>query len=188
MEGPMARSRWLIGCAVSAAWLGICSPLHAQDDALHRAPTGGAAVAGGGPAPADGAARGQAIVEGKGGCQGCHRINAVGSRIGPDLSTIGSTLSAAAMTRTLTDPNAALRPAVFSIRAVTKDGRTMVGLRLNEDRYSVQFIDEQERLRSLNKSDLREFAVLKTARMPSFKDKLTAEEIADVVAYLRTLR
>jgi len=183
----MARSRWLLGCAVSAAWIGIGAPLHAQDDALHRAPTGGANVAGA-PSAADSVARGKAIVEGKGGCQGCHRINAVGSRIGPDLSTIGSTLSAAAITRTLTDPNAALRPAVFSIRAVTKDGQTLVGLRLNEDRYSVQFIDGQERLRSLDKRDLREFAVLRTARMPSFKDKLTAAEIADVVAYLRTLR
>src|SRR6266513_346942 len=35
------------------------------------------------------AARGRAIVQGKGGCIGCHRIGAAGSRIGPDLSDIG---------------------------------------------------------------------------------------------------
>lgn len=173
---------------MGVALLGVSSPVHAQEDALHRAPTGTPTATGGAPASADGAARGRAIVEGKGGCQSCHRVNATGSRVGPDLTAIGGTLSADAMRKTLIDPDAALRPAVYSIRAVTKDGKTVVGLRLNEDRYSVQLIDEQEHLRSLTKSDLREFAVLTKARMPSFKDKLTATEIADVVAYLRSLR
>jgi putative heme-binding domain-containing protein len=185
----MAGYRWLIGGALSAGLLfGVCSPVHAQDDPLHRAPTEKPAVTTPATSNTDAAGRGKAIVEGKGGCQSCHRFNGVGSRIGPDLSGIGGTLSADAMTKTLTDPNAALRPAVYSIRAVTKDGKAVVGLRLNEDRYSVQFIDDQEHLRSLNKSDLREYAVLGTARMPSFRDKLTAAEIGDVVTYLRTLR
>jgi putative heme-binding domain-containing protein len=147
------------------------------------------------PAPAqqaaaggDSLARGKALFEGKGGCQKCHRVNAVGSRIAPDLTTIGSVLSVAELTQQLKDPNAALRPAVFSIRALTKDGKPVVGLRLNEDRYSVQFIDEQERLRSLNKSDLQEFAVLPTARMPSYRDKLAEQEITDLVSYLRSLK
>jgi cytochrome c1 len=94
----------------------------------------------------------------------------------------------AEFTKQLTDPNAALRPAVFSIRALTRDGKPVIGLRLNEDRYSVQFIDDQERLRSLNKSDLREFAVLPTARMPSYRDKLTEQEMTDLVSYLRSLK
>src|SRR5689334_9692276 len=34
-------------------------------------------------------ARGKAIYEGKGDCASCHRINGVGSRLGPDLSDIG---------------------------------------------------------------------------------------------------
>jgi quinoprotein glucose dehydrogenase len=194
---PMARRGLLIGGVLSAALFVVSPPVHAQPppagapacaDPLH---TTGACPSVPGPgagAGGDTVARGEAIFEGRGNCQSCHRVSAVGSRIGPDLSSIGSILAADALTKTLTDPNAALRPAVFSIRAVLKDGKAVVGLRLNEDRYSVQFIDEQERLRSLTKSELREFAVLTTARMPSYRDKLTPQEIADVVSYLRSLK
>jgi hypothetical protein len=49
-------------------------------------------------------------------------------------------------------------------------------------------IDEQERLVSLTKSELREFTVLKTTTMPSYKDKFSAQEQADVEAYLLSLK
>lgn len=74
------------------------------------------------------------------------------------------------------------------VRAVTRDGKTVTGRRLNEDTYTVQLIDTNERLVSFLKADLREYAVLKTSAMPSYKDRLTAEELDDVVAYLRTLK
>src|SRR5688572_32787798 len=40
--------------------------------------------------PPGDAARGKTVFEGKGNCQGCHRINGVGSLFGPDLSAIGA--------------------------------------------------------------------------------------------------
>jgi putative heme-binding domain-containing protein len=141
-----------------------------------------------GAVPAGDVARGQSIFEGKGACQGCHRVNANGSKVAPDLTAIGSVLSAEALTKVLVDPNGAMRPAVRSVRAVTGDGKVVVGLRLNEDMYTVQLIDEEQRLRSLTKTGLREFEILSTARMPSYRDKLSAAEIADVVAYLRSLK
>jgi len=52
----------------------------------------------------------------------------------------------------------------------------------------VQLVDEQERLVSLNKAELREYSVLKTTPMPSYKDKLNAQELADVEAYLLSLK
>ena len=62
------------------------------------------------------------------------------------------------------------------------------GRRLNEDRYTVQLVDDRERLRSLDKSTLREYEVLETGVMPSYAQSLTAEERADVLAYLLTLK
>jgi mono/diheme cytochrome c family protein len=64
----------------------------------------------------------------------------------------------------------------------------IAGRRLNEDTYSVQLIDEQERLVSLLKAELREYTVAKTASMPAYKDTLTQAEVADVVAYLLSLK
>ena len=74
------------------------------------------------------------------------------------------------------------------VRAVTKDGKVINGRRLNEDTYSVQLIDDQEHLLSLTKADLREYTIVTTSPMPSFKDTLSAEELADVVSYLLSLK
>ena len=74
------------------------------------------------------------------------------------------------------------------MHAVTKDGKVINGRRLNEDTYTVQLIDEQEHLVSLTKADLREFAVLKSTPMPSYKDKFSAQDLADLEAYLLSLK
>lgn len=133
-------------------------------------------------------ARGQAIFEGSGGCAVCHRINGKGPRQAPDLSDVGSLRSAAALQKTLLDPSAAILPLNRSVRAVTRDGKVLAGRRLNEDTYTVQLIDEQERLVSLTKADLRDYSVVMSSAMASYKDKLNAQDIADVVSYLLTLK
>jgi hypothetical protein len=58
---------------------------------------------------------------------------------------------------------------------------------LNEDSYTLQLIDDHERLVSLAKADLRQFTVLTTSPMPSYKDA-RAQDIADVLAYLLSLK
>jgi putative heme-binding domain-containing protein len=133
-------------------------------------------------------ARGRAVFEGKGGCMSCHRVSGTGSRVAPDLTDIGAAKSPALLHLSLLDPTAAMLPVNRPVRVVTRDGKTIKGRRLNEDTYTLQLIDEQERLLSLMKSDLREYEIVKASAMPSYKDKLTADEIADVVAYLLSLK
>jgi putative heme-binding domain-containing protein len=134
------------------------------------------------------AVAGRAVFEGKGACRSCHRVNAEGSRMGVELSAIGSVRSAAYLERALVDPNAVLIPQTRLIRAVTREGVTITGRRLNEDTESVQIIDDHERLISLQKADLRSYTVLTASTMPSYKDKLTAKEMSDLVAYLASLK
>jgi hypothetical protein len=74
------------------------------------------------------------------------------------------------------------------VHVVKKDGTTINGRRLNEDTYSLQLIDDRERLHSLLKADLREYTVSTTSPMPSFKSKLSDDEVADVIAYLLSLK
>ncbi len=60
---------------------------------------------------------------------------------------------------------------------------------MNEDTYSLQLIlDEQGRLLSLMKADLRQMTAVKTSPMPSYKDRLKTDELADIVAYLHSLK
>lgn len=133
------------------------------------------------------AARGRTIFAGKGDCMRCHRVGAAGSRVAPDLTDIGAMRSAASLVRSLTEPSSQMMPINRPVRAVMRDGSVVNGRRLNEDTYTVQLIDDQERLVSLTKSDLRELTVLTTSPMPSYRN-LNPEELADLVAYLLSLK
>ena len=132
--------------------------------------------------------RGRGLFEGSANCSSCHRVNGKGPRVAPDLSNIGAIRTADLLQRTLLDPTGAMLPANRPVRAVTKEGKVITGRRLNEDTYTVQLIDDQERLVSLEKADLREYTVIKTSSMPSYKDKLNSQEIADIMAYLFSLK
>lgn len=131
--------------------------------------------------------RGKEIFAGKGACATCHRVNGEGSRLAPDLSEIGAIRSASALQNSLLNPTASMLPINRSVRAVTKGGQVITGRRLNEDTYSVQLIDSQERLVSVAKADLKEYEVIKTSAMPAYGAKFGTQELADVVAYLLTL-
>ena len=134
------------------------------------------------------AGRGRTLFAGKGGCPACHRVDGQGSRFAPDLSEIGAIRQPAGLLRSLVDPTAAMLPINRPVRAVTRDGKTIAGRRLNEDTYSVQLIDTDDRLVALMKADLKEYVVSKVSSMPSYRDKLTPQELADIVAYLDTLK
>jgi cytochrome c oxidase cbb3-type subunit 3 len=133
-------------------------------------------------------ARGRAIFNGKGACTGCHRVGVTGSRVAPNLTDIGVVRSAGSLQRSLLDPSSQMMPINRPVRVVTKDGTTINGRRLNEDTYSLQIIDDRERLHSLVKADLREYTIARTSPMPSYQSTLSGEEIADVLAYLLSLK
>jgi cytochrome c oxidase cbb3-type subunit III len=134
------------------------------------------------------AGRGAAIFGGKGGCTSCHRVNGRGAYTATDLTEIGTTRTPGSLQRALVQPAQALLPANRTVRAVTRDGRTIRGRRLNEDSFTIQVIDEQSRLVSLVKSDLRTFELVPTSSMPSYETTLTADERADLIAYLLSLK
>jgi len=134
------------------------------------------------------AARGRQLFEGKGTCTTCHRVNGSGPRVAPDLSDVGAARTPATLQRSLLEPSAVMQPINRPVRVTMKDGRTFTGRRFNEDTFTVQLIDQQERLLSLEKKDIKALDVQTTSPMPSFNGKLTTEEISDVIAYLITLK
>jgi putative heme-binding domain-containing protein len=134
------------------------------------------------------AARGKAIFEGKGGCLSCHRVNGNGSRLGPELTEIGALRRSSDLESSLLNPDAEILPKNRFFRLVTQEGTTVTGRLLNQDTFSVQLIDSKEQLLSFSKADLKEYGFSNKSPMPSYKDKLTGAELADLVAYLRSLK
>jgi len=138
-------------------------------------------------APGDGA-RGQAIFDGKGACASCHRVRGTGSRIGPDLTDVGAQRRSAELEKSIVDPGATVLPSQRYYRVLTNDGLAISGRLLNHDLFTVQMLDNQEQLRSLQKASLREHGFVDTSPMPSYRDKLSNAELADLVAYLVSLK
>ena len=122
------------------------------------------------------------------GCATCHTAGKAGGFTGPDLSEIGSRRSLAQLESSVLDPNAQVSPDYWSLRARTKSGQTVTGIRMNEDMESFQIREASGRLRSLWKAELASYEIIHTSPMPSFKGKLQTAELDDLVAYLASLR
>jgi mono/diheme cytochrome c family protein len=69
-----------------------------------------------------------------------------------------------------------------------KSGARTSGRLLNQDTFTIQLLDANERLVSVSRSDVREMVFVKDSAMPSYRDSLSRDELADVVAYLVTLK
>jgi putative heme-binding domain-containing protein len=134
------------------------------------------------------AVRGKALFEGKGTCATCHRVSGNGSRLGPDLTNVGQLRRAVDLERSLLDPDAEVLGNNRFYHVTTKDGATTTGRLLNLDTFTVQLLDSKEQLRSFVKSDVRDHGFVEKSTMPSYKETLTAQELADVVSYLVSLK
>lgn len=134
------------------------------------------------------AAKGKLIVEGSGQCLRCHRLRGNGGFLGPDLSAMGSTRRTEELERALLDPSADIRTDNHTVRLVTRDGKEVTARLLNQDTYRLQAIDNSGQLISQPKSNLREFEIMSSSPMPEYEARLSEQELADVVAYLKTLK
>ena len=136
------------------------------------------------------AARGKAIFEGKGDCLSCHRVMAIGSRSGPELTGIGSLRRATPeyLERALVDPDADVAKENRGVRVTLKKGGGVVtGRLISQDLFTLQLVDRQGNLKSFSKSELGQKTYITKGLMPSYKANLSAQEITDVVSYLRSL-
>lgn len=122
------------------------------------------------------------------GCAQCHTAGKPGGFVGPDLADIGSRRSLVQLETALLDPSAEVDPDYWSLRARTKTGQTISGIRMNEDTDSFQILDSSRRLVSIWKADLASYEIVRTSPMPSFKGKLQSSDLEDLVAYLASLR
>ena len=149
------------------------------------------------------AQKGRALYE-KLSCANCHVVNGQGGTLGPVLTEIGLVRGATHLRQALVEPGAALpiRPLPQSnipmlkgfteyvpVRIVTRDGREVRGVRLNEDAVTIQVRDTANRFHSFRKDDVKSIErETGTSLMPSYQGRISAAELDDLVAYLSSLR
>lgn len=155
------------------------------------APTAGAATLPGN------AERGRALFESTG-CASCHTVGGFGTARGPDLSGVGARRGPAHLREALVDPAATLPRGLTAmppdfvdylvVRVVQRDGTELTGMRMNEDSYTIQLKDRQGVVHSFYKPDLLEMEKqFDGSLMPGYRDRLSDEELDDLVSYLMTL-
>jgi cytochrome c1 len=64
----------------------------------------------------------------------------------------------------------------------------VTGRLLNQDALSVQLLTPKEELKSYMRATLRDYTILDKGLMPSVRGKLNDQQVADVVAYLTSLK
>jgi putative heme-binding domain-containing protein len=144
------------------------------------------------PLPGD-PARGKLIYH-QAQCASCHIVAGQGGNLGPELSDIGARRGLAFLRSALLHPgkersvSAEGYAAYLPVLAVTKDGRILTGMRVNEDTFTIQLRDVNNRLYSLQKSDLEELRKLDGSLMPTYDKTLSQADIDHLVSYLASLK
>jgi len=134
-------------------------------------------------------AKGKAIYETNGGCAVCHIVRGEGGNLGPDLSAVGKRRSPAYLREALIDPGAASPDGYLVVTITERDGGKVRGVRANEDSFTIQLRDENNRFHSFRKLEIKDLQKeVGVSTMPSYKTTLTNSEIDDLVAYLASLR
>ena len=135
------------------------------------------------------AVAGAAIIRGKGACAACHTIAGSGGISAPDLSDIGGRRSPAYLRESLTNPGASVPDGYLLVTLTPKSGGSVTGVRVGEDSFSIQIRNDAGRYFSFWKDELAQIDKQRgKSPMPSYRDRLSAEELTDVVAYLASLK
>ena len=137
------------------------------------------------PHPGGNAALGSAAYE-RYGCAGCHRIGNTGSVFGPELTRVGASRSYDYLKQSLLDPSADITPGAEGITVTTLDGRRVVGIRVNEDTFTVQLRDQSQKFLMFEKSQLKAVVHETKSLMPSYAS-LPKEDLENLLADLLTL-
>jgi len=135
-------------------------------------------------------AAGEALFFGKVGCSVGHAVNNRGGIVGPDLSAAG-TREAAFIQAKILNPDAipatnarGRAPSVVFI--TTDDGHEIQGVRRAEDTYSLHVMDRSGNLHFLDKAHVKAEREEAKSLMPGdYGSRLTADEIRNIVAYLK---
>lgn len=145
------------------------------------------------------AAHGKELFYGDANCSLCHMIQGKGGRFGPDLSGVAGSRTPAAIIESVRNPSRRLAwgltestkefPQEYeTVTAVTKGGKQIKGVTLNEDSFSVQIMDMSENVHLLQKDELRSFQKTRESAMPKYSnDVLSDKDLNDIVAFLTSL-
>ncbi|HLW65190.1 MAG TPA: c-type cytochrome, partial [Gemmataceae bacterium] len=122
-------------------------------------------------------------------CKNCHRIGGKGQEVGPDLDAIGKKYDRAAILDNILFPSKQIDQKYLTYRLETKRGIFYSGLLVSKDDKKVVLKDANAKLVEVKADDVESLAVDQKSLMPELLLRdLTAEQVADLTAYLSSLK
>jgi putative heme-binding domain-containing protein len=122
-------------------------------------------------------------------CVSCHRVNGAGGRLGPDLSRIGAARSREVLELRIRGGVEGFLPGFEPVTVTPQEGQAVVGVKKNEDLFSVQIMDSRERIQGYDKASLKEMQNNPRSAMPPFgSNRISESDLDDLIRYLQTLR
>ena len=121
-------------------------------------------------------------------CSACHRIDGVGTNVGPDISD-SRVKTPEVLLASILDPNAAIDAAFVQYTALTDDGQVVDGLLIGETADTITLAKKGGTQTTLNRDEIERFQSPGTSLMPEgFEQNINVESMANLIAYLKSWR
>lgn len=118
-------------------------------------------------------------------CATCHRLDRVGSQVGPDLFDIRNQTKENILFHIVV-PDAEIAPAFTAYLAEMKDGRSMTGIVASETPTTVTLRGPLAQESSLLRAELKSLEALPNSLMPAgLEQAMSTQDLADLLAYLK---
>ena len=122
-------------------------------------------------------------------CKNCHRIQKEGKEIGPELTTIGKKYNRAQLLESILEPSKLIDPKYVTYLAELDDGRLVTGLLIKKDDSEVVLKDAQDKEIRVPAKEIERLVLMQQSLMPDLLLRdMTAEQVADLLAYLSSLK
>ena len=122
-------------------------------------------------------------------CRSCHKIGKEGFDIGPDLTTVGKKYNRAQILDEILAPSKTIDPKFSSFLVETKQGLVHFGLLVRRSEKEVVIRTAQNKEVRINGKDVLLVTPLQKSLMPELQlSEMTAPEVADLLAYLESLK
>jgi len=122
-------------------------------------------------------------------CRNCHKIAQDGADLGPDLSQIGRKYDRAKMLESILDPSKNIEPQFVTWVVETTAGKVFTGLLVRKDGTEIVLKDAQNKPQRIPIADVEGTFQQQKSLMPELLlRELTAQQVADLLAYLASLK
>ncbi|MFK8111842.1 MAG: PVC-type heme-binding CxxCH protein [Rubripirellula sp.] len=121
-------------------------------------------------------------------CSACHRIDGMGTNVGPDISDTRSKTSEALLTSIL-DPNAAIDSSFIQYNVLTLDGRIVDGLLIDETSEAITLQQKGGKRIAVAREEIDTLQAPGVSLMPEgFEQAIKPEAMSHLLSYLKNWR